>query len=74
MEARGKVRKMTTTKTPDPSVAAEATARTLTPDVPEVLTEEHHEALTRSWEMPAYTRPEAPASRRSRRTRPSTQA
>lgn len=28
--------------------------------VPEVLTEEHHEALKRSWELPAYEREQAP--------------
>lgn len=37
-----------------------------TPLVPEVLTEEHHEALTRSWEMPAYEREAAPARRSDR--------
>lgn len=35
--------------------------------VPEVLTEEHHEGLAKSWEMPAYQREAAPkqGSRRS---------
>ena len=37
-----------------------------TPLVPEVLTEEHHEALTRSWEMPAYDRASLPARKSDR--------
>ena len=45
---------------------------TITPEerttlVPEVLTEEHHEALKASWELPAYVRevPEAPKSHKT---------
>jgi hypothetical protein len=44
------VRKMTTIQT-----GSEVT-------VPEVLTEEHHEAISASWELPAYERP-APTAR-----------
>jgi hypothetical protein len=29
--------------------------------VPEVLTDEHHEAIKQSWELPAYERPAEPA-------------
>lgn len=38
----------------------QAEGRTATTAVPEVLTEEHHEALKRSWELPAYEREQAP--------------
>jgi hypothetical protein len=37
--------------------------------VPETLTQEHHEALRRSWDLPAYERVLPPAPRRSHRTR-----
>ncbi len=33
------------------------------PLVPEVLADEHHEAIRASWELPAYQRPEAPAAK-----------
>jgi hypothetical protein len=39
------------------------------PHVHETLTQEHHEALRRSWELPAYERTRPPAARRSHRTR-----
>ena len=37
--------------------------------VPEALSQEHHEALRRSWELPAYERARPPAPGRSHRTR-----
>ncbi len=37
--------------------------------VPEALSQEHHEALKRSWELPAYERQRPPAPKRSHRTR-----
>jgi hypothetical protein len=37
--------------------------------LPETLTQEHHEALKRSWELPAYDRPRPPAPTRRHRTR-----
>jgi hypothetical protein len=40
------------------------TKEVLTPTVPETLTEEHHEAIKASWELPAYER-QAPAATRS---------
>lgn len=42
---------MTTTK----EVTEETTTKV--PIVPEVLTEEHHEAIRASWELPAYEKP-----------------
>jgi hypothetical protein len=44
------------------------------PQLPEILTDEHHEALRSSWELPAYEKPPppapepAPAPARSHRT------
>jgi hypothetical protein len=38
------------------------------PVLPETLTEEHHEALRRSWELPAYEKSPAPTPDRSHRT------
>jgi hypothetical protein len=32
----------------------------MTPPVPGALTDEHHEAIRRSWELPAYERPAEP--------------
>jgi hypothetical protein len=52
MEVEGlEVRKMTTIQT-GPEVT-----------VPEVLTEEHHEAIRASWELPAYERQSPPTAR-----------
>ncbi len=45
---------MTTTKSADGVGTGSVT-------VPEVLTDEHHEAIHRSWEMPAYQRGAEPA-------------
>lgn len=59
LEVREEVRRMTTIKETDPVVAGKVT-------VPEVLTDEQHEAIHRSWEMPAYERgvaPEKPSHR-----------
>jgi hypothetical protein len=39
------------------------------PHVPETLTQEHHDALKRSWELPAYVRARPPVPRWSHRTR-----
>ena len=38
------------------------------PLLPETLTDEHHEALRRSWELPAYEKPAPQAVVRSHRT------
>jgi hypothetical protein len=38
------------------------------PLLPETLTDEHHEALRRSWELPAYEKAPPPAPARSHRT------
>ena len=38
------------------------------PLLPETLTDEHHEALKRSWELPSYEKPPPPADARSHRT------
>jgi hypothetical protein len=45
---------MTTTKNPEGGVAPPN-------PVPATLTDEHHEAILRSWELPAYARPTEPA-------------
>ncbi len=42
--------------------------RGTTPALPETLTEAHHEALTRSWELPSYERDAPRARARSHRT------